>query len=222
MKLFGKRTPPDVVGTDGVTYVHVPVEETENYVGTLSEKAADILDDQPLDRWMQLAHEVSFRTVVDRMRAMETSPTRDQAQVAYTATKMGYVARIVEFEDLDLEDQNMELTEDLVLVESQGRFGDGWYPTACGMAHNLVNFSLNKGDDPEVASVLAPIGAGFDVHRRLCVRLLGRLLRTPEGVDFEPDGITRPELANCWYYGYYLRAVEMALPDQAREALSET
>jgi hypothetical protein len=105
------------------------------------------------------------------------------------------------------------------LIEGQALYG--WYPTACGTAHALVNYSLDKGDDPKLASLLTPIGAGFDVHNRMCVRQLGRLLRTPDGVDFEPDGITRPELANCWYYGYYLRAVEMSLPDRGRLSLSE-
>jgi hypothetical protein len=99
--------------------------------------------------------------------------------------------------------------------------GNGWYGTALATALTLVNYRLTKGGDPKLASLLTPIGAGSDMQNRMCVRQLGRRLRTPEGVDFEPDGMTRPELANCWYYGYYLRAVEMSLPDHGRQSLSE-
>jgi hypothetical protein len=105
MKLFGKKRPADIVGADGETYVHVPVEQTEDYVGSLNEKADDRLED-PVAGWVELAHQTSFQTVIDRMREAETRPTFEQARFVFTASKMGYFSRIVEFEVADIEDRN--------------------------------------------------------------------------------------------------------------------
>jgi hypothetical protein len=142
MKLFGKKRPADIVGADGVTYVHVPVEQTENYVGSLNEKADNRLED-PLAGWVELAHQTSFQTVIDRMREAETRPTFEQARFVFTASKMGYFSRIVEFEDLDIEDRNDELTEMMVLTEGEVD-GNGWYGTARATALTLVNYTSPK------------------------------------------------------------------------------
>lgn len=215
MVRFGKR-PKDVVGADGQTYVHVPTEQVERYVVTLCESVIARVHDEPLP-WVQLALEVSFRTVVDRMRGFETTATLDHGRVAFSAAKMGYTSRLVEFADIDQCDGNVELGEVMTFLHGAHHFGDGWYPTATGMAYTLVGHCLDRGDDPEVAHLIAPVGAGFDVRRRMCARQLAPLLDSSEATG----GASGPELARCWYYGYYLRGCEMSLPEGAKSELSE-
>jgi hypothetical protein len=97
---------------------------------------------------------------------------------------------------------------------------EDWWATMCTTASGLMNHSLDDPFAPGVVGVLAPVGAGHQVHAQMCVRLLTRLLTTPDGEPWLPDGITRHELAVCWFYGYYLRACEMSLPDDARTSLA--
>jgi hypothetical protein len=62
--------------------------------------------------------------------------------------------------------------------------------------------------------------ASHDVHARMCANLVGRLFTTPEGYARDVEGVDAEGMSYCWRYGYYLRACEMSLPDEARNELA--
>jgi len=85
-----------------------------------------------------------------------------------------------------------------------------------------MNYAMKDPFDPGVVGVLAPIGVGHDLHNQMCVRLIAPFFDTPEGLSWLANGADRHALAKCWFYGYYLRACEMSLPDVAGESLEGT
>jgi hypothetical protein len=137
------------------------------------------------------------------------------------AAKLGYQLRVVEFEDLSLEDSNDELTEVMLQMVAEGKTGEGWFPNVCGTATMLMNASLKAPYEPGPASWLASVGAGHDVHAAMCASMVNSVLTTPEGADRVIEGISAEDLTYAWRYGYYLRACEMSLPDDARDSLAE-
>jgi hypothetical protein len=221
MRLFGRKGQPSLIGPDGTQYVVVPTERTEGWYLMLCQQAADRVE-QPVAHWVDLAQHLSFSNTVRKMRGEENADgTHEQHEAAYVAAKLGYQLRVVEFEDLRLEDSNANLAEVMRQMVAEHRTGDGWFPNVCGTAATLMNASLKAPYDPEPASWLAPVGAGHDVHANMCATLVNSVLTTPNGDDRVIEGINAEDLTYAWRYGYYLRACEMSLPDDGRDALAE-
>lgn len=206
---------------DDTKYVAVPMERTESWYLMLCQQAADRVEN-PVPHWVYLAEVSSFSNTVLKMRGEENAEgTRDQTEAALVAAKLGYQLRVVEFEDLGLEDSNAELTSVMLQMMIEETSGEGWFSNVCGAAGILMNASVKAPYDPGPASWLAPVGAGHDVHAAMCASMVNSVLTTPEGADRVIEGISAEDLAYAWRYGYYLRACEMSLPDVARESLAE-
>lgn len=206
---------------DDTKYVAVPMERTESWYLMLCQKAVDQVEN-PVAHWIYLAEVSTFSETVRKMRGEESAEgTREQTEAALVAAKLGYQLRVVEFEDLSLEDSNDELTEVMLQMVAEGKTGEGWFPNVCGTAAMLMNASLKAPYEPGPASWLAQVGAGHDVHAAMCASMVNSVLTTPEGADRVIEGVSAEDLTYAWRYGYYLRACEMSLPDHARESLAE-
>jgi hypothetical protein len=204
----------------GTKWVAVPTEQTESwYLGLCNQAAARV--DEPVAKWVDLAQHISFSDTVRNMRGeARTEGTHAQHEAAYVSSKLGYQLRIVEFTDLDLEDNNDELADVMRQMFGEKRAGAGWFENVCGTASMLMRV-LEKEPDGPAGRWLAPIGAGREMHMHMCLTLVNSVLTTPDGVRRNIEGITFGDLTHAWRYGYYLRACEMSLPDEGRTALAE-
>lgn len=221
MRLLGRKRQPSVIGPDGAEYVVVPKERTESWYLMLCRQAADRVE-HPVAHWVDLAQHISFSDIVRKMRGEENAEgTHDQHEAAYVAAKLGYQLRVVEFEDLGLEDRNNELTETMLHMMVKCSSGAGWFPNVCGAAGMLMNASIKAPYDPAVTGLLTPVGAGHDVHADICATMVNSVLTTPDGGDRAIEGINVEDLTYAWRYGYYLRACEMSLPGDGRDSLAE-
>lgn len=219
MRFFGKKRAP-FVGPDGTEYAVLPTDQVEPLVGSLGDRTAARLE-EPVPPWVNATQLLCFARVVGQMREVP-EPTNDQVRWARTAAKLGYEARVVEFGDLDTDDHNDELTEAIWLSKRKETFGAEWFQAIGGMAHLLLKLSIEKRYEPDAASLLAPIGLGHDIHTEMSVDLIGRIVATDEDEMRDLEGvISLAELGQCWRYGYYVRACEMSLPDEARSALAD-
>jgi hypothetical protein len=196
------------------------MERTESWYLMLCQKAGDRIDD-PVPKWVHLAKLVSFSNVRKMCGEEDAEGSPDQVQAAYAAAGLGYQLRIVEFEDLELGDGNDNLTE-VMLAFHERPSGADWFATMCSTAGLLTSASLKGPYDPKVAGLLAPVGAGHDVHAAMCGSCVHAVLTTPEGDERVVQGISEEDLALAWRYGYYLQACEMSLPDEARTALASS
>jgi len=219
MRLFGKNRAP-FGGPDGTEYAAVSTDQVEPLVASLGDKTAARLE-EPVPPWVNAIQLLCCARVVGHTREVP-EPTNDQVRWARTAAKLGYEARVVEFQDLDRDDHNDELTEAIWLSKRKETFGAEWFQVIGGMAHLLLKLSIEKRYEPDAASLLAPIGLGHDIHTEMSVDVIGRIVVTDDDAMRDLEGvITLGELGQCWRYGYYVRACEMSLPDEARSALAE-
>ncbi len=219
MRIFWKTRKADFVGPDGMEYVVLPTEQTDVLAEQLGDRIAPRLED-PVDDWVRLAISVAFPSVVLPMRAEPDPESGEQARLAHTAAKLGYVARIVEFETITEEDCNLQLTATMSHAHEDGRLGGDWFATVCGTAKILLDISIEEPYDPEAGVILAPVGIGHDMHIQMCVDLLGRLMMTDDDQERDLAGMSIDELVRCWRYGYYIRGCEMSLSDEARTSLA--
>jgi hypothetical protein len=90
---------------DDTKYVVVPMERNESSYLMLCQKAVDRVEN-PVAHWVYLAEVSTFSDTVRKMRGEESAEgTREQTEAALVAAKLGYQLRVVEFEDLSLEDE---------------------------------------------------------------------------------------------------------------------
>ena len=151
------------------------------------------------------------------------------AGIAHLASKLGYATRIAEFEQLDVADYNRHL--EAFLIEAASREaalesaagGTGihaaWYATLVSTARVLTRAAEREARSPGDCQLLEPTALGRAAHREL--RAWELEVRTQSAVAQEAlKEISASELADCWDFGYYLRACEMSLPVDARAALA--
>jgi hypothetical protein len=220
MKLFGKRQRAEFVASDGTEYVAVPTEEIKALVAPLGNKTAARMD-EPMACWVDLLQVLCFARVVGHLRDETLEPTNDQVRWARTAARLGYLFRIVEFETLNEDDHNSALAEWIRLVQRKSEWGEEWFQAVGGITQLLLKLSIENRNEPDAEKLLAPTGLGHDVHTEMSIDSLGRIIMDEDDKPRDLEGVISPrELGHCWRYGYYLRACEMSLPEEAKEELA--
>ena len=215
MKLFGKKRPPSVVGPDGEPWVVVPTEKTESWYLMLCEQARDRIE-EPTVHWVDLAMHLSFSDTVRKARGEASADgTRVQHGATYAAAKLGYQLRVVELNDLDIEDWNEELAYMIRWMMAEQNGGDTWFQNVCATAAMLMNASIKEPYSPDVQHLLAPVGAGPDMHADMRATMVNAVLTKPDIGDQIRADVSAEDLSCAWGYGYYLRACERSLPDEA-------
>jgi hypothetical protein len=198
------------------------MSELDKYLQPLATEAGDRLTDR-VARFIELAQQDVYASIVLRQR--EAASTADHAtrSLAYMASKAGYFTRMCEFEHAvfaDVEDSNPLLTVGLSSNYQRKLFGSDWFATVCGTAAALMNAARSTPYDADVAELLDPPGFGIDAHASIATWMIGGLRASPEAsrmaVTSPSQAVTDDELFDCFLYGYYLRACERALPDEAR------
>lgn len=142
----------------------------------------------------------------------------DAIRYVGTACSLGYFARAVEFNVLRLDEVNENLADFLVWSADEGAYGDDWFATMNGAASTLANASESTAPPTaETDVLLAPEGMGDDARKRFAGHLLLALMNSDEASSDVGFGV----LMRAWRVGYYLRACDMALPNEAILELRE-
>ena len=213
----------DLTGPDGTAYVPVSGEEFDEVLGPVALCAFDRFED-PVPGFIEEALRHASRPVAEGQRESRSRPF-DVVRLAYaaglvrTACKLGYATRIAEFERLAERDYNLHLEEFMGQWETQSSTWIDWFAAVCAAAYMLVSAAHKEPYSSDSARLLSPVGVGHGAHRDLCSWELTARISGPEAEEAMKE-ISGHELADCWGFGYYLRACEMSLPAAARVALA--
>lgn len=213
----------DLAGPDGDRHPPLPTEAFDELVQSVALRAFDIADDTH-DGFIELAHREACPPLVELQRKLKDRPF-DLIRVSYAAglaqraSKLGYATRTVEFEHHAETDYTPHLERFLRDAQHRHTLGADWFATICGAAHLLQRAAHKEPYSPHTALLLRPLGNGHSAQRELCAWELGAQINDSEAEEAMKE-ITDQELADCWGYGYYLRACEMSLPPEARSALA--
>ena len=213
----------DPAGVDERQVV-VPMMEATSYLQPLATKAGARVG-APVASFIERAQRDVYRFLVTPQRDGEDAPDEDPGWLAMMAAKLGYSTRACEFEDdllRDIPDTNEHLTQILERSYRERTPGADWFGALCGTAAMITSTVRTEPYSADAAELLAPTGFGHDAHVGLCSWLINGLRASPQAqqrMTADGGGISDPELSDCWMYGYYLRACEIALPAQAREEL---
>jgi hypothetical protein len=213
---------------DAETQVVVPMVEATSYLHPLATRAGQRVG-VPVASFIERAQRDAYRFVVTpKGEGGEDAAGENANWLATTAAKLGYSTRACEFQDellRDIPETNEHLTHALERSYRERTHGADWFAALCGTAAMVMAIARTEPYSADAAELLAPAGFGHDAHVGLCSWLINGLRASPQAqhrVAAEGGGITDPELSDCWMYGYYLRACEIALPDQARQEFAET
>jgi hypothetical protein len=213
----------DLAGPDGVKHPPLPAEAFDDLVQSVARRAFDIAGDTGPE-FIELAHRQACPSLVERQRQLTDRPfdlirVSYAAGLAHRASKLGYATRTVEFEHRLEPDYNPHLQQFMHRAHAQQTLGSDWFATLCGAARLLLRAAHKEADPGDTARLLKPVGIGPRAQRDLCAWELGAQINDSAAEEAMKE-ITDAELADCWGYGYYLRACEMSLPPEATPALA--
>jgi hypothetical protein len=217
MPLFKRgRKPASITGPDGVEYRAVPQAEADELLIALGTRAGELYG-QPLPDYIELA----AKTVPVSLLPKGASPTANDIGLMYSSVRLNYVARVAEFERYSKGDYSAELHGALVAAEHGRMAGDDWFATLTTLAMGLAGEAMTDPYRPDVAPMFGPPGIGHQQRRRWRHALVSNLLTDPDsGHPRDPDVITHELLYHLWEFGYWLRACDASLPDDARSYLA--
>jgi hypothetical protein len=207
--------------------VVVPRAEKHTYLHPLATRAGERVS-EPVAGFIERAQQGAYVSVVAARRQTEGIAADSASWLACMAAKLGYFTRVCEFEDdllVDIPDASEYLTEYLEGAYRERTTGMDWLATVCATAAVMMNAVRTEPYSADVVELLAPTGFGHDAHVGLCSWLINGLRASPHAQQSMTAGaeeITDEDLSDCWMYGYYLRACENALPDEARQELAGT
>jgi hypothetical protein len=206
--------------------VVVPLAGSDTHLGPLATKAGARVTD-PVAGFIELALQGAYAFVVLAQPDDDDTAAEGARWLARMAAKLGYITRVCEFEDdllVDFPDVNQYLTYVLENSHRKRTMGVDWFATLRGTAARLMAAVRTAPYADDVAQLLTPTGLGHDAHVALRSWLINGLRATPEAQGRMVAGareLSDEELSDCWMYGYYLRGCENALPNEAREELTE-
>lgn len=213
----------DLTGPQGVRHPPLPTETFDELVQSVALRAFDIADDTD-PGFIELAHREACPPLLERQRELKDRPV-DLIRVSYAAglaqraSKLGYATRTVEFEQQAESDYNPHLEQFLRDAHHRQTLGADWFATVCNAARLMHRAAHKEPYSPDTARLLRPLGNGHNAQRDLCAWELGAQINGSEAAEAMKE-ITDRELADCWGSGYYLRACEMSLPQEAHAELA--
>jgi hypothetical protein len=203
----------------------VPLAEKHTYLHPLATRAGERVS-EPVASFIELAQQGAYGLIVMPRRESEGIAADAASWLACMAAKLGYFTRVCEFEDdllVDIPDASEYLTGYLERAYRERTPGGDWFATVCDAAATMMNAVRTAPYAADVVELLAPTGFGHDAHVGLCSWLINGLRASAEGqqrMSAGTEAITEQDLFDCWMYGYYLRACENALSDEARQELA--
>ena len=203
----------------------MPMAEKHTYLHPLATRAGERVC-EPVASFIELAQQGAYGLLVKPRRESEGTAVDSASWLACMAAKLGYFTRVCEFEDdllVDIPDASEYLTEYLERAYRERTTGGDWFATVCDAAATMMSAVRTSPYAADVVELLAPTGFGHDAHVGLCSWLINGLRASAEGqqrMSAGAEAITEQDLFDCWMYGYYLRACENALSDEARQELA--
>src|SRR4051794_10483832 len=169
----------EFVGPDGETYVAVPEEEVDEWLHPLGEQVFARIESS-VPEYVDLAAKTALTQVVLPQLPVASEPSPMDHRMAYTAARVGYFSRVVEFEQrsVNADEHNPHLEDLMVYTASRASFGNDWFANVIGPAAMLMNAAVK---DPQgAADVLGPVGLGDEARRRWGAWAMASLLREPD------------------------------------------
>jgi hypothetical protein len=192
-------------------------------VQSIGLRAFDLVD-SAAPNFVERAHAAASPGLLEHQgealaRPFETIRAAYAVGLASQASRLGYATRVAEFEQHPQADYSPQLEQFMRDAYQRKTFGADWHQTVCGTARRLLEAGHKELRSPQRAQLQQPVGIGHDAQRALCSWELGAHIHDSKA-DEAMKEITDGELAECWGYGYYLRACEMSLPEEARAELA--
>jgi hypothetical protein len=178
---------------------------------------------EELDTWLESLAEQVFELAGSEVpqyvglafmqEGMRHAESNEAVQYVGSACAMGYFSRVAELHALAIDEVNADLADFLEWAAEENNFGDDWFATMNGAANTVANASESTAPaSVETAALLAPEGMGTEARMRLAGHLLLQVFESDGRPRF---GVESAAMMRAWRVGYYLRACEAALPDQA-------
>jgi hypothetical protein len=207
--------------------VVVPRAEKHTYLHPLATRAGERVS-EPVAGFIERAQQGAYVSLVAARRETDGIAADSASWLACMAAKLGYFTRVCEFEDdllVDIPDASEYLTGYLDRAYGERTPGMDWFATVSATAAVMMHAVRTEPYSADVVELLTPTGFGHDAHVGLCSWLINGLRASPQAqqrIAAGAEGITDDDLSECWMYGYYLRACENALSDEARQELAST
>lgn len=194
-------------------------EDFNQHLGDIALRAFDLVDARVATCIERALREPSLSLAEQQQgRPFEFVRLAYAAGLASTASRLGYATRVAEFEQVAEPDFNPHVAEFIEQAAEPSGAGPDWFGAVCRTARVMLRAAHKEPYSFDTAILLVPVGLGHEAHRDLCAWELGARIEGPEAEEAMKE-VSGYELADCWGYGYYLRACEMSLPKAAGATL---
>jgi len=218
---FRRKSARTVIGPDGTEYVPVPTDEFDEMLGPLVERAVGMYEPGVLPKYADLAAKLALTEIILPQESGSIEPTAGDLNMSLSATTLGYVSRLAEFEFIEQSQSNEHLRAFLAYAYGERAFGEDWFANIVGTAGSLMNGAAQDPFGADTAPLLGAVGIGYDARQRFGFAVIASLLTEPDsGHTRTLDAIMPRHLYECWRFGYWLAACDASLPDDARASLS--